>query len=200
MTVFTGDLSPSFGKTTSPNVSPDDNAQKKYCVLIAEDAEMFLKLIRKNIIEKQSERNYEIDLVNDGEQAIDKVKSKKYDLVILDNQMPKKTGLQALEEIRKNDPTVAIVFQSSDDVETLKRESEPYTVHHFMPKLTKLEQLDEAIKKVKGGVVSSEQNQSSHSPVVNKTEYKTICPRISLIAAVVLVAAVTVTAATAAYV
>jgi signal transduction histidine kinase/DNA-binding response OmpR family regulator len=44
----------------------------------------------------------EIDMAEDGEDAIQKILQKSYDLILLDLQMPKKNGYETSEHIRKN--------------------------------------------------------------------------------------------------
>ncbi|MBN1793030.1 response regulator [Candidatus Woesearchaeota archaeon] len=52
----------------------------------------------------------EILTARDGEEAIERYKSEKPDLVFLDIKMPKMNGIQALEEIRKIDPEAKVVM------------------------------------------------------------------------------------------
>ena len=49
----------------------------------------------------------------DGEQAVEKYKESKPDLVFMDIVMPKKTGLDALREIRELDSEAKIVMAST---------------------------------------------------------------------------------------
>ncbi|MCP3872229.1 MAG: response regulator, partial [Desulfobacteraceae bacterium] len=43
---------------------------------------------------------YKVDLVNDGKQAINALEKTKYDLILMDCQMPKMDGFQATGQIR----------------------------------------------------------------------------------------------------
>ena len=43
-----------------------------------------------------------IDEANDGEECIDKLSNVKPDVLLLDINMPKKNGIEVLEEIKKN--------------------------------------------------------------------------------------------------
>jgi two-component system chemotaxis response regulator CheY len=49
----------------------------------------------------------------DGEQAVDTYKEKKPDLVFMDIVMPKKTGIEALREIREFDGDAKVVMAST---------------------------------------------------------------------------------------
>jgi len=50
---------------------------------------------------------------SDGEEAVTQYKSSKPDLVFMDIVMPKKTGLDALREIREFDPDSKVVMAST---------------------------------------------------------------------------------------
>ena len=66
-------------------------------ILVAEDQAINQMLIRA-LLEKQG---YQVTIVEDGEQAVDAVDKGNFDLVLMDIQMPKVSGLQAAEWIRQ---------------------------------------------------------------------------------------------------
>ncbi|MBW2429522.1 MAG: sigma-54-dependent Fis family transcriptional regulator [Deltaproteobacteria bacterium] len=62
---------------------------------------------------------YEINDADDGEAAIDKVKEKSYDLVLMDVRMVKISGLEALEKIKSYNPAIPIIIMTAySSVET----------------------------------------------------------------------------------
>jgi two-component system response regulator HydG len=62
---------------------------------------------------------YEIDDAEDGETAIDKVKERTYDLILMDVRMVKMTGLEALEIIKSYNPAIPIIIMTAfSSVET----------------------------------------------------------------------------------
>jgi len=69
----------------------------KLNILLAEDDEIIEKLttyyLRKN--------GHEVDNAKNGNEAVRKFKDKKYDLILMDVQMPEMDGLSAVKEIRK---------------------------------------------------------------------------------------------------
>jgi len=71
-------------------------------VLVAED-----NLINQRIVSFQLKKmGFEIDLANDGQEAFEKYCAGKYDLIILDIQMPKMDGYQVAKAIRNKERNI----------------------------------------------------------------------------------------------
>ncbi|MBU2511044.1 sigma-54 dependent transcriptional regulator [bacterium] len=56
---------------------------------------------------------YEIFEADDGSTAIEKVKARAYDLILMDNRMLKLTGLEALEEIKKINAAIPVIIMTA---------------------------------------------------------------------------------------
>ncbi len=67
-------------------------------ILIADDEKEIVKFLR-NFLEK---RGHAVDAVYDGAGALDLIKSKNYDLVFVDHNMPELTGLELIKFIKQN--------------------------------------------------------------------------------------------------
>lgn len=67
-------------------------------LLIVEDEKILAKVLQ----EKLEKEGFTVALVGDGEAALSQVKSFKPDMILLDIILPKKDGLQVLEEIKAN--------------------------------------------------------------------------------------------------
>jgi len=66
-------------------------------VLIADDEQDIREILQYNL----SAEGYEVIVTKDGQEAIDRSKATKPDLIILDIMMPKKTGVEVCEYLRK---------------------------------------------------------------------------------------------------
>ncbi|HBH05027.1 MAG TPA: DNA-binding response regulator [Flavobacteriales bacterium] len=79
---------------------------------------------------------YHVTLATDGELAITKFRSERFDLIILDIMIPKMSGLDVCETIRLENDKIPIMFLSAkgsnlDKVEGLKRGGDDYMSKPF---------------------------------------------------------------------
>jgi two-component system alkaline phosphatase synthesis response regulator PhoP len=88
-------------------------------ILIIEDDKILLELLEK----KLKDVGFEVVLAIDGEEGLEKIRSEKPDLVLLDILMPKKNGVEVLEEMNKTEDInltkvpVIIISNSGQPVE-----------------------------------------------------------------------------------
>lgn len=88
------------------------NDAGKYSVLVADD-DAILRMMLKSILETSGEYKVVGQAMN-GEEAVVRYAALKPHLTLLDINMPKMDGLQALAEIRKINPTAKVMMVSSD--------------------------------------------------------------------------------------
>ncbi len=74
------------------------NKKNKPKILLAED-DKFISLAYQDGFKRAG---FEVIVAYDGVDALDKLKSKKPDLILLDVIMPQKNGFEVLEEIKNN--------------------------------------------------------------------------------------------------
>lgn len=83
-------------------------------ILLADDEEELARAV--STILKYN--GYEVDMVNNGKDAIKKVDENNYDVLILDVMMPKKNGLEVTRELReKNVDTPILMLTAKAEVE-----------------------------------------------------------------------------------
>lgn len=101
-------------------------------ILIADDEKELARAV--GMILKYSD--YDVDIVENGEQAIKKTMENVYDVILLDIMMPVKDGIQALKEMRKNNIETPILLltakaQIDDKVEGLDAGANDYLTKPF---------------------------------------------------------------------
>ena len=92
-------------KNVAPTEILEDNQEESHSsdtkkVLIVDDNNLNLKVARRAV----EALGYEVDEVNSGEDCINKLKEKKYDLILMDIMMPGMGGDETLLKL-KEDPT-----------------------------------------------------------------------------------------------
>lgn len=85
------------------------------------------------------QRGYEVDTTTNGDDALALVRDQRYDLVLLDEQMPGRRGLDVLTELRREEPhaRVVMVTKSEEDrtmVEAIGRRVDEYLVKPASPR------------------------------------------------------------------
>ena len=103
-------------------------------VLVVDDDEGIRLLVKKYL----TENKYLVNTANSAEDASDKIKIIKFDLIILDIMMPGKSGLEFIKENRKNLETPVILLtakgQPDERVEGLEVGADDYLPKPFEPK------------------------------------------------------------------
>lgn len=66
---------------------------------------------------------FEVDLAQSGQEAIDRVSEKTYDLVTIDLVMPEISGLEALEKIKESCPRLPVIIITGNATERLVKEA-----------------------------------------------------------------------------
>ncbi|ASG26112.1 DNA-binding response regulator [Fusobacterium nucleatum subsp. nucleatum] len=81
-------------------------------ILIIEDDKNIQRLLTLELRHK----NYSVDSAYDGEQGIEMFSKNSYDLVLLDLMLPKKSGKEVCQELRKLAETPIIIITAKDSV------------------------------------------------------------------------------------
>lgn len=101
-------------------------------ILIVEDEKNISKLIQDTL----SLASYETDCSFDGEEALEKIKKHKYDLILLDIMLPKLSGFEVVEKLNQIE-TPIIFLSAKNDIGTivkgLKCGGQDYMTKPFEP-------------------------------------------------------------------
>ena len=106
--------------------------------------------LRLAVASALSENHYQVDQARDGEEGVNRIKAGEYDLVLLDVNMPRMSGIEALKEIKAHDPSIiAIVLTAFSNVRDAV-EATKEGAYNYLEKPIKAENLvylvDKALK------------------------------------------------------
>lgn len=81
-------------------------------VLVVDDEKLIVKGIRFSL----EQDGMEVDCAYDGEEALEKIKDKEYDIVLLDVMLPKLTGFEVCQQVREfsSVPIVMLTAKGED--------------------------------------------------------------------------------------
>ena len=103
-------------------------------ILVVDDDEGIRLLVKKYL----NEKNYLVTTADSAENALEKIKILKFNLIILDIMMPGKSGLEFIEENKKNLETPIILLTAkgevSERVHGLEVGADDYLPKPFEPK------------------------------------------------------------------
>ena len=75
-------------------------------VLVVDDD----KVLQQSVRQALEYHHFAVDVADNGKEAVNRVYGQKYDLVVMDVNMPEMDGIQALTEIKKHDPSVIVLI------------------------------------------------------------------------------------------
>ena len=94
------------------------------------------------------QKGFAVDTAANGEDAIELVRDKSYDLVFLDEMMPGKGGLQTLAEMKEIEPSLPIIMVTKNEAESLMEEAIGGKITDYLTKPVNPSQILLAVKKV----------------------------------------------------
>jgi DNA-binding response OmpR family regulator len=119
---------------------------KKHILVVDDDP-----LISRMYEHKLTADGYDVDTAPDGKIALEKISSKKPDLILLDVMMPKLNGVETLKEIKadKKFSKIPVIFLTNltDNAEDVKNAKELGALDYLVKADTSLKQLSERVAK-----------------------------------------------------
>ncbi len=114
---------------------------KKRKILIVEDE----AVVRESLRDWLLEDGYDVEVAEDGEEALKKIKEEEFGVIVLDLRLPGVDGLQVFEEAKELRPetkgVVVTAYPSKDTLEKAKR----LGLLDYLPKPFKVEDLEKII-------------------------------------------------------
>ncbi|APU71847.1 DNA-binding response regulator [Companilactobacillus crustorum] len=87
-------------------------------ILVVDDEPSILELIEYNL----ESNDYQVSTATDGQMALDKVNASDFDLMLLDQMLPKLSGIDVLKKMRQTGNLTPVIFLTAVDSEDNKIE------------------------------------------------------------------------------
>ena len=116
-------------------------------ILICDDA-AFMRMMIKDILTKNGYNV--VGEAENGLKAVEKYSETKPDLVLMDITMPEMDGIQALKQIKEQDPGATVIMCSAMGQQAMVIESIQAGAKDFIVKPFQADRVIEAVKKVVG--------------------------------------------------
>ncbi|CAJ1184235.1 OmpR family DNA-binding response regulator [Companilactobacillus paralimentarius DSM 13238 = JCM 10415] len=85
-------------------------------ILVVDDEPAILELIEYNL----ESNDYQVSTATDGEMAFEKVSNGDFDLMLLDQMLPKMNGMEVLKKMRESGNLTPVIFLTAVDSEDTK--------------------------------------------------------------------------------
>lgn len=112
-------------------------------ILVADDEDILRMLIVDTL-----EDDFEIEEAEDGKEALQKIRESEYDLIVLDYMMPYLTGIEVLEEIRKDQNSSQVLMLTAKAQDADREQVMQRGANYFMSKPFSPLELLELVKKI----------------------------------------------------
>ena len=116
-------------------------------ILIVDD----LQDVRDMLSEILGALGYEAQTANDGTEALAKLESDPFDMVISDVKMPTMDGLSLLKSVKQRSPDFPVLLIAGHQSSTAVGEAVHYRADGFLQKPFRIGQLSEAVERALNG-------------------------------------------------
>lgn len=138
-------------------------------VLVVDDEKLIVKGVRFSL----EQDDMEVDCAYDGEEALDKIKNNRYDLILLDIMLPKLTGLEVCQQVREfSDVPIVMLTAKGDDMDKIL--GLEYGADDYITKPFNILEVKARIKAIMRRTAASEPKEEN-SKVIESGDLKLDC-------------------------
>ena len=109
-----------------------------------------ISLLRPHLLFLQ-QRGYHVDAITNGDDALELVRENTYDLILLDEQMPGRSGLEVLEILGREDPHARVVMVTKSEEDRTMTEAIGRRVADYLVKPTSPRQVLSVVTRILEG-------------------------------------------------
>ena len=81
-----------------------------------------IDLLKSHII-FLNERNYQVDTCTNGNDSLEKISNMRYDVILLDENMPGLSGIETLKRIKKIDRNLKVIMITKSEEENIMEQA-----------------------------------------------------------------------------
>jgi len=112
-------------------------------VLVVDD-EKYIRDLLANLL---TEKDWEVDVAEDGEQALQKLTQAEFGVILSDIKMPRMDGFTLLKNVKRDYPEVAVVMMTGFSQQHTIREALSLGAEEYLPKPFRVEELVMAVER-----------------------------------------------------
>ncbi len=112
-------------------------------ILVVEDD----RAIRLLLSELMKAAGYSVEVAKDGVEGLEKLKKKKYDLMLLDIWMPRMNGLEVLAQLRNEPSRPKVIVMTADNTPETLLAAVREQAYHYLPKPFQPKILEDLVEK-----------------------------------------------------
>lgn len=116
-------------------------------VLIVEDE----KLLARTLSRAMKEAGYRTITVGSAEQAEKQLGSSRFDLMVLDNRLPRLSGIELLSKVRDDNQEMKVILMTAFDSRDVKTDARRLKVDRYLKKPFDLERMLAHVTELIGG-------------------------------------------------
>ncbi|PKP52759.1 MAG: two-component system response regulator [Bacteroidetes bacterium HGW-Bacteroidetes-1] len=116
---------------------------EKIRILWADDE---IDMLRPHIIFLEH-KGYEVETTNNGDEALDLIREKPFDIIFLDENMPGLSGIETLEQIKKEYPNLPVVMITKSEEESIMEDAIGSKIADYLIKPVKPNQILLSLKR-----------------------------------------------------
>ena len=135
-------------------------------ILLVDDEKDFTEVLS----ERMEARGFKVEIADSGPVAINKVKNKLYDAIILDLAMPEMNGIDVLKILLKENPNLQIIFLTGHATLEKGIEAVKLGAVDFMEKPVDIDTLIEKVNeaKTKRDLLSEKESEKNINDILKK--------------------------------
>ncbi len=105
-----------------------------------------IELLKPHILFLE-QKGYDVETSNNGEEALEMIRNRLYDIIFLDENMPGLTGIETLEEIKSTYPNLPVVMITKSEEESIMEDAIGSNISDYLIKPVKPNQILLCLKK-----------------------------------------------------